>query len=132
MACWWWGIMDWAKATSVAVPLMGMALVSMGMAGWSSVVELHAATVMARVPAKTAATRVRRRFIWVLLLGGVVEAGHHAGLCVVGVVAMDHPLPGIVGGEVHIGGSHGRDEKGVLARTGSTGVTELERVAVQV
>jgi hypothetical protein len=60
----------------------------------------------------------------------VVQAGHHAGLHVVGVVAVDHPRPGVVGGHVHLDGAHGGDEDGVLAWAVSTSGADLEGVSV--
>ncbi len=56
--------------------------------------------------------------------------GHHSRFLVIGVVAVQHPLPRVGGVEVGLDGLHGCDHDGVLAGAGSRGGAELEGVAV--
>jgi EAL domain-containing protein (putative c-di-GMP-specific phosphodiesterase class I) len=60
---------------------------------------------------------------------GVVEAGHHAGLHVECVVAVQHPCSGVVGESLDLQGSHRWHDHRVLAQPGAP---DGERVPVQV
>src|SRR5215218_10322548 len=61
----------------------------------------------------------------------VGQGGHHAGLLVVEVVAVHHPLARIVGSHVNGKLLHRPHDHSVLAGTGATGAAHLEAVAVQ-
>ena len=63
--------------------------------------------------------------------GGVVEAGHHAGFLVIGVVAVHHPDAGIVRDQGDADFLLGQHHGGVFARAwAAIGLDHLEGVAV--